>query len=320
MENKKRFKIFLVALLAVILLIGAATCARFIGARKFDRVNDRKQVQMFQGEMPAQGAGMMQNFSEAEFFPRLDTQRATLALKVQNFSQAVEHFKQIAQEKGGKISFFDLGLASSENKSGIMVIEVPKGNFDNAYNDLRNVGSLVVQETKVKGVEKNPVSLEDQINIKKKELDALNKILENSTSAQDVITASQTINPLRVEIGNLEALMGQEEPADVSYIKLIFVQSGRNYGVISAPSRIAPMMSTSVINFDYSKQIGRIVLKSSLLLLLIAFLIWFFGKLYRQSKTKKKPAIPATKRIIRPMKPVVRRAVTSKTSKTTKRK
>jgi ABC-type multidrug transport system fused ATPase/permease subunit len=320
MENKKRFKIFLVALLAVILLLGVATCARFISARKFDRVSDRKQNQVYQEKMPVQGSGMMQNFSEAEFFPRLDTQRATLALKVQNFSQAVEYFKQIAQEKGGKISFSDLGLASSENKSGIMVIEVPKDNFDNAYNDLRNVGSLVVQETKVKGVEKNPVSLEDQIDIKKKELDALNKILENPSSAQDVITASQNINPLRVEISNLEALLGQEKPADVSYIKLIFVQSGRNYGVISMSSRVAPMMNANVVNFDYSKQIGRIVLMSSLLLLLVAFMIWFFGKLYRQSKAKKKPAIPATKRIIRPMKPVVRRAATSKTSKATKRK
>lgn len=319
MENKKGFRIFLGILLVIILLIGVATCIRFIGARKFDRVGEKKQARMFQAEMPTWGTGMMQNFSETELFPRLDTKRATLAIKVANFPQAVERFNQIIQEKGGKISFSDLGLASSNNKSGIMVFEIPKDNLDDAYNDFKNTASLVVQETKIDGSEKNPISLEDQIDIKKKELDALNKILENPNSAQDVITASQTINPLRLEIGNLENLLEQGAP-DVAYVKLIFVQNERNVGKFGMSSGIAPMMTANLVNYDYSKQIGRIILKASLLLLLIAFIIWFLKKLYMQSKIKKKPAIPATKRIIRPMKPVVKKAVNSKTSKTTKRK
>ena len=246
-----------------------------------------------------------------------------IAIVVGNMDMAIKGVTDIAAKNSGSVYASLIAYASDNVKNGSMVVQIPVGNFDNAFTDLKKVGSKIVQES-TQQVEKRdsdvqimnsegravaaPVLEKDTATIEG-EATAVKKI----TDSQDIASVKSSIEP---------AIFPAPIPSlqNKGYIRVVFVDYGKdmatnNSGITINADNSKALEAANLLGVGYTGQnlrsnpivvIGiKMILVITMAAILIIIIVRIFKRLHRK-KVSRSHAHVQVRQAAR--KPVVRQA------------
>lgn len=145
-----------------------------------------------------------------------------LTLKVDDADKAAADISVIAKSNGGEIFSSNFHQTRNNVKSGTLTIKVPFANFEKTFLEIKEVASLVTNEsTSGQDVTEQYVDLQAQLKNKQAEEQSFMKILEQAQKIDDILAVTQQLSRVR---GNIEQLQGRikyiESQTDMSTISV----------------------------------------------------------------------------------------------------
>ena len=217
-------------------------------------------------------------------------------MQVSSADQAAAKITQIAKDNGGDVysSNFYQNLVNS--KSGQITVRVPANNFDQAFSDIKKVGTLVVREsTSDQDVTAQYVDLQAQLKNAQAEEDAYTKLLDKAQKMEDIMSITDQLSNVR---GQIEGLQGQirymDSQTDMATISanisedsnvVVMDNSWRPWQVVKDSASMLIKSIQGGINF-----LIRLIIQVIPILLLYAIIIFILYEIGRAIylKTKKK--------------------------------
>jgi hypothetical protein len=218
-----------------------------------------------------------------------------LNLKVDRTDDALAKITKIATDNKGEIFSSSFRQNSSKVKSGNVTVKVPVNNFDQAFNDLKKVASLVLNEsTSGNDVTEQYADLQSQLKNKQAEEQQYLEILKQAQKIQDILDVTQRLSATR---GQIEQLQGRiklmDSQTDMSTINvslsedadITFVDTWRPFQLVKDTFNLLFKDLQKFINFI-------IVLIIRIIPVLILYVIIFYAlyrigkKIYQKVKNK----------------------------------
>jgi hypothetical protein len=218
-----------------------------------------------------------------------------LNLKVDRTDDALAKITKIAADNKGEIFSSSFRQNSSKVKSGNIIVKVPVNNFDQAYNELKKVASLVLNEsTSGNDVTEQYSDLQSQLKNKQAEEQQYLEILKQAQKIQDILDVTQRLSATR---GQIEQLQGRiklmDSQTDMSTINvslsedadITFVDTWRPFQLVKDTFNLLFKDLQKFINFI-------IVLIIRIIPVLILYVIIFYAlyrigrKIYQKVKSK----------------------------------
>jgi len=142
-------------------------------------------------------------------------------LKVDNADDAASQISSITKGNGGEVFSSNFHQTSKDIKSGTIVVKVPVDNFEKTFEELKEVASLVVNEsTSGKDVTEQYTDLQSRLRNKQAEEQSIAKILEQSGKITDVLAVTKELSRVRGEIeilqGRIRLIDSQTDMATIS--------------------------------------------------------------------------------------------------------
>ena len=127
---------------------------------------------------------------------------------------------QIAKDNGGDVFSSNFFEERKGVKSGSVTIKVPVANFDKTFSELKQVATLVVQEsTSGQDVTEEYTDLQSQLKNKQAEEAQFVKIMEQAQKIQDILDVTRQLSRVRGEIemfqGRIKFLNSQADMASI---------------------------------------------------------------------------------------------------------
>lgn len=144
-----------------------------------------------------------------------------MTLKVDRADDAAQKISDIAKSNGGEVFSSNFYQSSSKVKNGNMTVKVPVNNFEKAFDEIKEVASLVVREsTSGQDVTEQYTDLQSRLRNKQAEEQSIAKILEQSGKITDVLEVTRELSRVRGEIevlqGRIRLLDSQTDMATIS--------------------------------------------------------------------------------------------------------
>lgn len=211
----------------------------------------------------------------------------SLNLQVEKVDNATDKISQIASNNGGDVFSSNIRQSKSNMKSGTVTVKVPVANFNKAFDDLKKIATLVINEsTSGQDVTEQYVDLQAQLKNKQAEEESFVKILERQGTIDDVLKATREVARVR---GEIERLQGRikllESQTDMSTISISLTEDA-NITVVDSwrPWQVVKESFNSLIKklqglIDFLIQFILVVLP---MLLIWALIIWIIYKIIRK--------------------------------------
>jgi hypothetical protein len=206
-----------------------------------------------------------------------------LNLKVDRTDEALAKITKIATDNKGEVFSSSFRQTSNKVKSGNVTVKVPVNNFDQAFNDLKKVASLVLNEsTSGNDVTEQYSDLQAQLKNKQAEEQSFVKILNQSGKIDDILAVTREISRTRGEIERLQGRIRlMDSQTDMSTITInlsedadiTFVDTWRPFQLVKDTFNLLFKDLQKFINFI-------IVLIIRIIPVLILYVIIFYA-LYR---------------------------------------
>jgi hypothetical protein len=160
--------------------------------------------------------------SAAELTDKKIIKNGNLSLKVSSADDASQKIANIAKANGGEVTSSNFYQAAKNVKSGTVTVKIPVANFEKAFNDLKKVATLVVQEsTTGQDVTEQYADLQAQLRNKQAEEQSFAKILERSGTIDEVLKVTRELSRVRGEIERLQGrIKFMDSQTDMSSISI----------------------------------------------------------------------------------------------------
>jgi hypothetical protein len=143
--------------------------------------------------------------------PRKIIYDANIELVADDLSKSETELRFLIKEYRGYISKSELRGVAGSQRSGVWTIRIPVENFDLFRDGVLKLGDVQKNSLDSQDVTDQFYDLEARIRINKAEEESLRKLLEQSTSHQQMLAIRQELNRLR---GELEVQQGQLQRLD----------------------------------------------------------------------------------------------------------
>lgn len=166
---------------------------------------------------------MMDSEDEGTDIARKVVRTGSLTLRVDDADWSVGEIGRVTASLGGSVDASDVSDDGRGMKSGMVTVRVPVDKFDEAMEQLKGAGRVVINQSKSGAdVTEQVIDTEARIRNKQAEEQAYAEILKNqATKVSDVIEVTRALNQVRAEI---ESLQGQltylSRQADMSTISV----------------------------------------------------------------------------------------------------
>lgn len=145
-----------------------------------------------------------------------------LSLKVDKVDDAVVRISSIARGNGGELFSSNLYQNGSNVKNGSVTVKIPVANFENTFNEIKKVASLVIREsTSGQDVTEQYADLQAQLRNRQAEEQSFVRILDQAQKIEDVLAVTRELARVR---GSIEQLQGSmkylESQTDMSIISV----------------------------------------------------------------------------------------------------
>lgn len=235
--------------------------------------------------------------SDLSFLEKRIKKNGSLDLKVGSADEAAEKISGIAKSNGGEIFSSSFYQASRNVKNGTVVARIPVANFEKAFSEIKEVASLVVQESiSADDMTEQYVDLQAQLRNKRAEEEQFSKILSSAQKIDDVLAVTKELSRVRGNIEQLETRIKYlEQQTDMSTISanvsededITVVDSWRPLQVMKESLTELAKSLQSFIDF----MIRFVVVAIPLILLsaAMAWIVYGFGKKIYVNLKKKNP-------------------------------
>lgn len=235
--------------------------------------------------------------SDLSFLEKRIKKNGSLDLKVGSADEAAEKISGIAKSNGGEIFSSSFYQASRNVKNGTVVARIPVANFEKAFSEIKEVASLVVQESiSADDMTEQYVDLQAQLRNKRAEEEQFSKILSSAQKIDDVLAVTKELSRVRGNIEQLETRIKYlEQQTDMSTISanvsededITVVDSWRPLQVMKESLTELAKSLQSFIDF----MIRFVVVAIPLILLsaAMAWIVYGFGKKIYVKLKKKNP-------------------------------
>ncbi|MFA7209530.1 MAG: DUF4349 domain-containing protein [Parcubacteria group bacterium] len=143
-------------------------------------------------------------------------------LKVNDADGAAEKITRIAKDNGGDVQTSNFYQSAKNIKNGTMTVKVPADNFEKAFNEIKEIATLVVRES-ISGqdVTEEYSDLQAQLKNKQAEEQSFLKILDMSGKISDILDVTRELSRVRGEIEMLQGrLKFMDSRTDMSSITI----------------------------------------------------------------------------------------------------
>jgi hypothetical protein len=219
-----------------------------------------------------------------------------LTVNVKNADEASGKITQIAKDNGGDVfssNFFEI---KKDVKSGNITVKVPVANFENTYNEIKKVATLVVQEsTSGQDVTEEYADLQSQLKNKQAEEQQFVQILGQAQKIQDILDVTQQLSRVRGEIeqlqGRIKFLHSQTDLASISVsitedANITVTNSWRPWQVFK--DSVNRLIKEGQVFINSVIFLIVVALPIILIYLLLLYILYIIGrKIYRKIKGKK---------------------------------
>lgn len=199
--------------------------------------------------------------------------------QVDNADNAARDISGIAKRLGGDVESMNFRKTAQNVKSGTIVVRVPFINFDTAFEEIKQVATLVRSESaNAQDVTSQVADLEARLKNKQAEEESFQQILDNTNGkTEDVLMVTQELSRVRGEIEQLEAQ--KKYLASQTDMSTITANISEDVTVGTAtswrPWQIAKTEFASMLK-DLQKLIGAlIVIVVRLTPILLVFILFF---------------------------------------------
>jgi len=291
-SHKRKIVIIIVAVLLALAVLAIVACAKKVHNERNFAGGPCVAGQTFaNGNMPGRCGSIIPvpTPSPDQFITPADAvekgELTVIAGNADNVKQAVD---AVAQKNSGSVFSTDISYAPGGAVSGSIVVQVPAGQFDAVFNELKTVGGRVVRESTEMIPQNNivyPMSEQAQ-GAPTPSAAATNSPDQNATGAGSAAGAQPNIVIARPILPSAQ---------DKGYIKVSFVENG---GAFIGGRMQANGNGAMLDGNDFAQILGRNLLKGSFLILLIAIVLWFIRKVKNdaQKVQRKRTSIPAIKK------------------------
>lgn len=164
-------------------------------------LNEARSFAQVSGPLPDESAGQAQSVAEKHI-----VRNAALSIRVGNADEAIIKIRGVAQWHKGDVYSSSVTNGRSGARSGYITVKVPTENFDAAMAGIREVATIVVDESvSNEDITATVADLEARLKNKRAEEAAFLAILDRSGKMDDVIAATTEVSRVRGEIEVLEA-------------------------------------------------------------------------------------------------------------------
>ena len=305
--NKKSIIIGAIVTILIIVLGIGVLAANW----KIDRYNNANLNMARNGDITKHYPSSIQPNNGDEFvLPQDAAKSGEIAIVVNDLDSAKNNVQNIAVKNGGIVYDTFIAYASNKIKSGSIVIQIPKANFDATLSDLEKIGSQVVQESVRQIPAANQIiypqpqpmaEVSDNSGNVPKENSTVNSNVTNGAAA--VAADQNTNNPTIAPAPTIMPIYPQIAQ-DKGYIKVIFADYGK-----SNDSAIATVSKTNIGNIlgvGYGGQNMReniwvvLAIKSIVLIVLIWVIVIIARRIIvnlQKIKRSKKSIAPTVKQV-----------------------
>jgi hypothetical protein len=211
-----------------------------------------------------------------------------IALVVDSLETAKGVINSIATKNSGSIYWSSISYAENNLKNGEVVVQIPSDNFDVVFQDLKKIGSQIVQESTrqipvrsypypiIIPMEKNAIESQentvgdanDAVAVKEDENDQDS----DSTVTKEISTAMPTMSMLA---------QYNQPVQNKGYIKIIFVDYGENVGAINNKQNFQNpgfFMNYGYYGQNFRDNIWLVLAIKSILLIVLIFVLVIIAK------------------------------------------
>ena len=220
--------------------------------------------------------------------PQDASKSGELAITVGNIDMAKNSVSAIAAKNSGSVYASFIAYSSNNIKNGSIVVQVPAENFDNAFAELRGVGTQVVQES-TRQIEQRvayPVVEPVSVNDDGLAVPSVSQVKNDTTAKQPVAK-----KPVATAVTSTDAMAItppiQLQSQDKGYIRIVFA----DYGAANNPATANASAGGSMMRYQGAGQLSsrNIIwigfgIKVLLLLVLIYLLVHVFRKIFHNLK------------------------------------
>jgi hypothetical protein len=299
-RHKRKIVIIILAVVLAFAVLAIAACAKKIREeRNFSTATCTSGLDMRNG-MTIGKCGPRDVVDP--FYPPADAaKKGELTVIAADSNHVTQAVTDIAAKSSGAIMSTKISYAANGIKQGAIVIQISADKFESVFGDLRAMGARVLSET-TEIIPQNNIVYPMSATVQNAPADGQQdqNTSENESPATGTAVAQPTIYP-----------PFSRNVQDKGYIRILFSDNGKNWGDGMARTRTITINSD-----DFVLILGHNLLKGSLLILLIAILLWFVKKLNEiKAKTPvKKTTIPASKKV------AVKKTIAVKRSKVVRRR
>lgn len=200
------------ALVALALALPLAACASIQGAPS-ETSSGRS---MFTDVMPsseasnplisADGAGVADSSTEVSSeASRAIIKSGSITIEVESLETGVQAVSDLAASLGGSIAAQHVSEYSSSSRSGFLSVDVPADRFDEAFTELKELGTVRSDERSAEDVTTQHVDLKARVTALQTSVDRLNDMLAGAASTSDLLEIESMLSERQANLDGLEA-------------------------------------------------------------------------------------------------------------------
>jgi len=292
----KKAIIFGAIVVILIIVIGISITAAHWKLERYSSLNATDN-----GRIMKNYSGLLQPDNRNGFVVPQDAAKSgSIAIIVSDLDSARNSVQNIATQNGGVVYSTFIAYASSNIKSGSIVVQVPDANFDTTFDDLKKIGSQIIQESSKQIPIMNPIIYpQAQPMVESSDVSA-NSPKEDSTTNSDVTNVTNEKTTTTIDQGtnnstvvSVPTIMPiyEQITQNKGYIEVIFADYGKRNSIAGAKTNIENMFGVGYGGENMRDNIWVVLaIKSIVLIALIVFIIIISKKIIinLQKKNKQK--------------------------------
>ena len=241
-----------------------------------------------------------------------------IAIIVNDLDSARNSVQNIATQNVGVVYSTFIAYASSNIKSGSIVVQIPTANFDKTFNDLKKIGSQIIQESSKQIPVINPIvyPMAENPSVSLSVPEEKSTINNNVTSEEGAVTVDHSIDNSTIAPAPTVMPIYPQIKQDKGYIEVIFADYGKMNSIAGTKTNIENMFGIGYGGENMRDNVWLVLaIKSIVLIVLIVFIVIISKRMIvnlQKIKQSGKSVAPIVKQVTKNRRRVIKIAASTK--------